>query len=95
MIKLGIVMDPIAAINIKKDTSFAMSAFRRRKPAARWATSSMRVAAWNNAAPRTALPFTMISRITRRLYWPRWQPYAAKSAARRGSWPYWSPAPTR
>lgn len=24
MIKLGIVMDPIASINIKKDTSFAM-----------------------------------------------------------------------
>ncbi len=24
MIKLGIVMDPIATINIKKDTSFAM-----------------------------------------------------------------------
>ncbi|MDI5829698.1 hypothetical protein MJN51_37995, partial [Salmonella enterica subsp. enterica serovar Kentucky] len=24
MIKLGIVMDPIAHINIKKDTSFAM-----------------------------------------------------------------------
>ena len=24
MIKLGIVMDPIAEINIKKDTSFAM-----------------------------------------------------------------------
>lgn len=26
MIKLGIVMDPIATINIKKDTSFAMFA---------------------------------------------------------------------